>query len=212
MVLPDHTEMDREKHEQFVEGKCLEAVMTAVIDYVENNFTNVAQIFRKRRSGETGQNIFTAVFEVLQLFFEKEGIDVMDKMRLTNDFSSLFESVEEGHMVSDFVDLVRREIDKYKAASKREDDYEEEVIYFDSNFLYFPKCVLEEMYQREHRGGQWKGVLIQLREEGYLSTNSPSVLVKKLQVGGVRRDFYAVKRELFNWEGFVDVLNLTKEE
>ena len=80
-------------------------------------------------------------------------------------------------------------------------------------FVYFLifKHALEEMYRSARRGAQWKKALIDLKSEGYLSTSSPGVLIKKLQVGGSRHNFYALERDFFDVEGFVDVLDLAKE-
>ncbi len=212
IILPDHTEIDQEKHRAFMEDKALEAVMTAVVDFVESNFTDVAQILRKSRLGELNQNVFSAVFEVLQMFFEKEGVDIMKILRVTDDFKSLFESVvASDDDVDIFIDIVRDKIHQYKALNRRYGEYEDDVIYYDSDYLYFPGCVLAAMFKNAHRGNQWKKTLVQLKEDGYLGTSSPGVLVKKLQVGGIRRDFYAVERTLFDFDGYADIVELAKE-
>lgn len=212
VILPDHDEIDENRHRMFVERKCLEGVMTAVVDFAESNFTNVAQILRKSRLGEKNENIFTALFEILTAFWEREGIDVMERLDMEAKFDKLFETMDEQDDTLDvFVDVVREQICKYRAVDKYQDYYEEMVIYYDRDYIYFPKDVLAGMYQSAHRGSQWKKALIQLKTDGYLSTSSPDVLIKKLQVGGSRHNFYALERDFFDAEGYVDVLDLARE-
>lgn len=131
---------------------------------------------------------------------------------MADNLNSLFESADANDDDIDiFIDIVRDEIHQYKAVNKRYGEYEDYVIYYDSDYLYFPGCVLAAMYKGAHRGEQWKKTLVQLKEDGYLDTNSPDVLVKKLQVGGIRRDFYAVERTLFDFDGYADIAELAKE-
>lgn len=212
VILPDYDEIDMNRHRMFVEGKCLEGVMTAIVDFVESHFADVAQILRKRRLGEKNENIFMAILEILQAFWKREGINIMDRLSIEAKFDKLLGTVDEQDDTFDvFADVIREQICKYRAVDKHQDYYEEKVIYYDRDYIYFPQDVLEEMYRSARRGAQWKKALIDLKSEGYLSTSSPGVLIKKLQVGGSRHNFYALERDFFDVEGFVDVLDLAKE-
>ena len=136
----------------------------------------------------------------------------MDRLSIEAKFDKLLGTVDEQDDTFDvFADVIREQICKYRAVDKHQDYYEEKVIYYDRDYIYFPQDVLEEMYRSARRGAQWKKALIDLKSEGYLSTSSPGVLIKKLQVGGSRHNFYALERDLFDVEGFVDVLDLAKE-
>lgn len=212
VVLPDFSEMDRKAHEKFLAGKYLEAVMTAVVSYIESNFSKVVQILRRERGGNMNQNIFEAVMEVLVMFFQEEGMDLISILQIDKDFNSYFENLEEENPAQVFVQTVRMNIGSYRARSKLDKNYEEHIIFYDEDYLFFPRGVLEEMYRKAYRGNQWKKALIQLRTEGYMETSSPDNLVKKLQVGGVRRDFYAVKREIFNQPGYAEIVKLARCE
>lgn len=212
LLLPDYDELDRKVHEDFMKNKCLEGIMTAVVDYIESNYSEVVQVLRKERRGDINQNIFAAVLEVLQLFFEREGIDILSTLQIDADLSEMFEKdYEEGDALDGFVRIVRKGIRNYKAAPKQVRDYHEGEIFYDNDYLYFPRTVLEGLYQNAHRGNQWRKALIELKTAGYLATSASGALVKKLQVGGVRRDYYAIKRELLNQEGYVEIVELTRE-
>lgn len=186
--------------------------MSSVVAYIEENFVNVSQVLRKERGGNVNQNVFTAVQEILQMFFEQEGVDILDELQIDADFNAVFENleVEDEDALEVFVDTIRRNICQYRARHKLDKDYEEGVIFYDDDYVFFPGAVLEDIYLREHRGHQWKKALLHLKTEGYLNTSSPDGLKKKLQVDKVRRDFYAVNREIFNRPGYSDIIALVK--
>lgn len=207
---------DAGNYRMFLELKSFEAVMSEFVCFVQKNWDLVLQGIRKQRQITDERIIvFEVVFELLKSFWKEEGINFEDALKLPRQpLVNLFKNMEcdEEEIVQIFVKIVREFIGKFYVCEKNgETEYRQRTIYFDDDYLWIPTDILGHFLRY---GGIYpvkNELLLTLKREGSLITDSEG-FSRKCSIVGKRFETYQLKRKVFNTIGHVDIVELGREK
>lgn len=193
----------------------LPEVLTAFISYIEDNWSIVRGFIRKDRSDlQPVERFFSIMLEMLEVFWDTQGIDMRKSMDLPTHIET-GEWVTEDIFIEDewrriFVEVVRHEIGGFEVCN-RNSEYSEKLftIYYNQQYFWFPTKVLNRMLGKNGLLQKKNLFLTKLREMGVLVTDEVG-LTRRLQVAGARREYYQLRREFFNELGKIDIVDLTR--
>lgn len=191
----------------------MEKVFSAVIRYVGNRTNEELQQIQRQQTLEDKRLWPLAVaYDVLRCTFDAYGIDLKKEAQLPelDGLDSFFSDDfrDDNQRVDAFIDIVHRSRRALRACpvdGRRLDD--ENVFYYASDRIYFPKNILENIFKNEHQSNFFKETLVTLRAKGMLIANTGSKTTQKIIIDGNRIPTYCFERRMFDlrgWPDFVD--------
>lgn len=206
----------RDEHEQYLDLQCFESILSGLIVYIQNHVETVQQLLRKKRDMDRRAEVFQTAMDIVEVFFRDEGLSLREELDLPEniDFTAFFagEEDDDSTAVANFVEHLRGQMGNYIAHPKQPNAvFDVNSLYYDDEWVYFPRPLLRAMFQNLHRDQFLPQALLALREAGDLWTDAANLTVKKVQLGGVRTNFYVVRRKALNPIGYTDIIALTKE-
>lgn len=198
---------------QLRNSRIMEKVFSAVIRYVEKrSIEELQQIQRHQTLGNKLLWPLAVAYDVLRCTFDAYGIDLKKEAQLPeiDSLNSFFldDFRDDNQRVNAFIDIVirsRKELRACPVDGRRLDD--ENVFYYASDRIYFPKDVLENIFKNEHQSNFFKETLVILRAKGMLIANTGSKTTQKIIFDGNRIPTYCFERSMFDlrgWSDFVD--------
>lgn len=217
IILDDDT-FDWEEAERITREKSVMAkVFFSFISFVTNNYLTVKELISGTKS-DSDVAAFIATWSVLKAFWKSYDIE-MAEIFGTFSIENISDIIEEKIMldakdlVDAFINSIRKGVRKYSFVTKKEAKNSDNEIIFDEEFLWFPVNTLRAITRAGGFLDNLTPILLELRAIGIAVCDNKSV-TKKLQIAGVRKPYYQLKRAFFNKAGYVDIVELggTKNE
>lgn len=218
LKLPSAVEgIARDKHEQYLNLQCFESILCGLIVYIQNHSEVMPLLLEKKHSKDCRAELLQTAMDILEVFFRDIGYSLNDKLDFPEniDFTAFFADEEDDNSTAtaNFVEHLRGQMGNYIAYPKQPNAvFDVNSLYYDDEWVYFPCQMLRAMFQDLHRDQFLPQALLALREAGDLWTDAANLTVKKVQLSGVRTNFYVVRRKALNPIGYTDIIALTKED
>lgn len=202
--------------EDMLNNDVVETFLSVFINFSEKNMQNIRNIVKteKNKKIQYEQRLFSAAFEILKLFFQKQGMDIYHELKLPDniDFSLLIDNIETGDMMEKCIYVIRTEMKNFVMQKK---SYGKKAIantcYYDEEKVWIPTAIFNYMLKKNGLFHFKIRFLNCLKESGNLFTDNVG-LSMKMQVGERRSEYYVFSRDALNRPGTIDIINLGKEE
>lgn len=213
IVVPPLDTNLKEHHVNFMKNKCMEKILTEFISYVEKEYSRVTDIIKKKRVVNQYLEPLFIVKEIVDQFcgywnfpILQQGVDIIEPLFSNGDS-------DECDAKNVFVSIVRNAAKSLYAVHKSESLYLEDAFYYDDQYLYFRKMLLEDIFEQNHRKSFLQRAIYEFKSEGVLVTQGPKSTIKKVSIGGNRADYYIFTRDWFyqNPCETVEIIDIAKE-
>ncbi len=202
--------------EDMLNNNVVEAFLSAFINFSEKNMHDIRDIIRteKNKKIKYEQRLFSAAFEILKLFFQKQGTDIYNELKLPNniDFTLLVEDIKTEDIIEKCINVIRKEMKNYviqrKMYGKKAID---DACYYNEEKIWIPTAIFNCMLKKNGLFPFKIEFLAYIKETGNLFTDNTG-LSMKMQVGEKRNEYYVFSRDVFNRPGTIDIIHLGKEK
>ena len=202
---------------RFLEEKTMEALLSNFVSYVHDNLEEIWAIMIKERNIKNDfQQTVQIVFEILELYWKKKGIDFSKYLKLKTVpiwEKTITDSVcEDEEILAIFIEIFRQEIKKYSAIKKKRDaGYQSNAVYYSDEYIWIPTEILREILAQGKLTSHMNSILQILKENEKLVTDNCG-FSRKIKQSGYGVETYQIHRELFNSPGTIEIIDLSKGE
>ena len=198
--------------ETLSEAGVFEAVQTEFIHRVEDKLKTQAGKLFTAQDDEYAPYRFC--FDELEHIFEDYGYDIRKVLGIPEEITvdQLFEDEvdQDDGWINVFVAELRKFAVNVYFCSKRDSEEAENCIFYDNQFLWIPKDVLNAVMKNCGLLIYRESVLMDLKESGILATEDRGFTCR-LQKSQKREGFYKMIRKAFSPDGMLDVVDLGRE-
>jgi hypothetical protein len=192
------------------------AIIYAFIEFVEKNYVDVQDLIRTNKKGNSSGNVFEIVFSILRFFWKAKGYEINElvgcNLEEINFYKILFtKSFDEENLLNEFVTGMRSIASEIRFVSKGKPILDSKVVLFDDEWLWIKKDVFETYCYTMGLGGYVARILVQLKERDLLKHDCDGSFSRRIQIAGIRGEFYQIDRTLFDIAGIVSIVELGKE-
>lgn len=188
----------------------------AFISFAENNLYEIRMIIRSQRIQKENkcEAVLQATWEILLKFWKSRGIMVGEYLNIPPQISWAHFSRKirkEEELMEIFIEAVRSDIGHYRMIEKRQNaKYESGSIYYTSEWIMIPKEVFDKILWRHGLLGEKLQILCEMKQKGTLKCDKEG-LSQRIQINMQRKEFYCIRRALFNNFGTPDIVDIGKE-
>lgn len=214
IVLPECAQFDWDNHGEYLRLQVFEIVLSLIVNYVENNAYEIETAINQCKEKFVNNSaIFNAALLIFVKAWEKQGVDIASLLNIPKEMEleSMIIPAEEDEILSIVYRIVRRSIEEYTLCRRRRNVYNKHYIYFDSYYMYIPTVTFRDMFAKYGYLNQLREAVAMLGQNDYLERTSQDSFVRKMQIDGVRGDYYAIEIDFFNQPGACNILDLAKE-
>ena len=158
--------------------------------------------------------IFYTVFNIVADFWKAQGYNFAKILCLKDNivFAKILDEACFGpeDIIQQFIKAVRHEIPKYLITEKNKNVDYENAIRFDESYIYIQPACLVEILKNRGLNEYMPHILTQLKEKELLSTDNDG-FTKKLQVNGIRKEYYKFENTFFDVTGETKFTDLGKD-
>lgn len=201
--------------EDLFQSQAVEGFLWKFISFAEKALDALLSTIKKIKNSSSDARVLALeiAWEILAQFCGAEGIDITFEAKLPSkfDFSSFFDGVfDMDDTLEIFVQIVRREIRHFPLLEKNRGTSEKiSACFYDDDYLWIRPQVLLRMLGKNGLLPKRLPILAELKKNGILKTDGEG-LTRRMQINGVRSEFYQFKKEFLNKFGATDIADLGK--
>lgn len=217
IILDVSNDMNNINELFFIQFHVMEGILSDFISYVERNIKDVWGLITKTREGiDRKSQALVGIYEIVNDYWRNKGIDILKELKIQeySDWNSILKGSEyaDAEMIESFIEAIRKGIKYYTMVEKRRNvKYDPFTIYYTQDYLYIPTKIVREILDDSKLSAYLKEILLILKEKGEIVTDLEGYSTK-IYVSSCPIEVYQIRRDLFNYTGLAEVVDLGKEE
>lgn len=199
----------------FAESRAMEAVMSDFVHYAEKNVENIWSVILKRREGvPEDECVVWNLYDIVTHYWKERGIDFEMILELPDKISGStivqIQDYGDDELIDLFVKAMRKGLQKFRAVEKGDPaEHLQKTFFYSEDSLWVPTKMLRVILSKEGIFPYLNMFLLLMKEKGYMLTDCTG-FSRKIHVSGTPVETYCFKRESFNGNGLVDIVDLAK--
>ena len=196
-VILDESSVDAKQ--SLVESQCMERILSQFVKFVQEKDDLETILHRKRNEQTSCGIIFAIVDELLVEFWKNHNIDFHKELQFTEMcFDEIIGEVEDinSEEIEIFINHLRDAVSEYSILEKNSPNASREAIIFNAEYVWIPTKLFDEICNKIHMASSYRKILLKLRENGNLITDSGS-LSRVIQIHKERFECYQFSRNTF---------------
>jgi len=162
------------------------------------------------------EQYWQAILSIVDDFWRSKNHSLCGILGIPEDFTFDFLWQDDADNMNDSVEMLvsafRRRMPDIAATPKSsKNGFHAECIYDDESIWIYPE-LLDDVLVHSGIKAYKNAILLECRERGMLQANQYGGYTTRLQIGGVRKEYYRFQRSCFNRVGLVEIISLGRKE